>query len=508
MNGSTRIEARAAAKGQLTQAQTDAAIARQRAEAELSMTREQHQLQLDRQRASADLDRQRATHQARLEKDRLDRELQEEKRQLRDQRRAARQERFAAWRTRMLDRVRSNVAGTASATVYSFALGTAVWGQIGVATGMDLPVIAGIGFAVFLEGTALACALTAHSLRLERERAITPRIVTWAAAFFAAGINFFAHADEPILAVVLAAASIVAITVWEIRSGAANRTKLRKLKVIPEPMTAFGWRRWLRYPASTFEAWSLDVRNRVPATGAALLERVSAKKALRTQQRTDKQTARVQRRQAKAHDRAVLAAIRSGKTCTCGHQGSVIADTQTVSADASPSTGADILPDTIPDDWDVSAILSGHGAADTATVATLTDADTPHGGVADTDTGNRNQKTEPGTDTPADIPAPARKRLKSKRSTRRGRPTRTPESPVRTVTDADIATACETYERDHGRTPSARKLASAAGIGHTKANTWLRRHRRLQAAGRRYREGQPREKRPGHGHLPRHLIAV
>ncbi|WP_026931243.1 DUF2637 domain-containing protein [Glycomyces tenuis] len=188
-------------------------------------------------------------------------------------RRQARTERARAAATRVYVFVAGNAPAVYSSGIYAMALYVAVYGQISMATERGWPIIFGIGMAVFLEGLALSMALTAHQLRLKGERALVPAAMTWIAAGFASAINFVAHRDDLVMASVLGASSLAAIIVWEVRSGAKHRDALRKLGLIPDPPERFGVRRWIRYPRSTWRAWSLDVRDRVGSGAARLLAR-------------------------------------------------------------------------------------------------------------------------------------------------------------------------------------------------------------------------------------------
>lgn len=223
-------------------------------------------------------------------------------------RRAARTARRTAAVARVTGYVAGNMPGVYSAGIYAMALYVAVSGQIGVATDRGWPVAIGVGMAAFLEGTALAMALTAHQQRLKGERALTPRIMTWVAAGFAAAINFGAHTDDLVMAAVLGASSLAAIVVWEVRSGAKHRDALRKLGLIPEPGVRFGVRRWLRYFPSTFAAWSLDVKSRVGADAAALLATVEAD---RVAAEADRKAARTAKAAGKAAKRDAVKLDRS-----------------------------------------------------------------------------------------------------------------------------------------------------------------------------------------------------
>ncbi|MDR7336864.1 DUF2637 domain-containing protein [Glycomyces lechevalierae] len=192
----------------------------------------------------------------------------------RNDKRKARLDRLNAAALRVYLFIAGNMPSVYSSLIYGMSLSVAIYGQINMATDRGWPVMFGIGMAVFLEGLALSMALTAHQLRLRNERALIPAAMTWIAAGFASAINVLAHRDDPILAAVLGASSLAAIIVWEVRSGAKHRAVLRDKGWIPEPPERFGLRRWIRYPRSTFRAWSLDVKDRVGDGAAVLLARV------------------------------------------------------------------------------------------------------------------------------------------------------------------------------------------------------------------------------------------
>ncbi|WP_460495886.1 DUF2637 domain-containing protein, partial [Glycomyces tarimensis] len=297
----TYAEADARAKVSRLAASTEAKIATRDAEVERKIRAKEAETELALKRAEAALAERQAKAAAK------DAEAAR-KSQRRTQRRQARAERRAEATAAALGYVRGNAPAVYSAGIYAMALYVAVSGQVSVAVERGWPIAIGIGMAAFLEGTALSMALTAHQQRLKGERALTPRVMTWVAASFAAAINFGAHADDLVMAAVLGASSLAAIVVWEVRSGAKHRDALRKLGLIPEPPERFGWRRWLRYPRSTFAAWSLDVRSRVGTGAAALLARVEADRQARTEalaaERREAEAARTAGREAKAAEKA------------------------------------------------------------------------------------------------------------------------------------------------------------------------------------------------------------
>lgn len=260
--------------------------------------------------ADAAADRELRTRAGRVRLRREERQVRRQERaDQRADRRQVRRERAERWRTwcaARADYARANAPGVYSAVIYAAALSVAVSGQVSIAVVHQWPIIFGIALAVFVEGTALSMALTAHQLRMKRERALIPRVLTWAAALFAAGVNFYAHSNDRVLACVLAASSLAGIAVWEIRSGAKHRPALRKVGAIPDPPEQFGWRRWLRYPSSTVAAWSLDIRSRVSPRAAALLAQVDRDRAERARMRERTRLGRSARRA------VVLAALRGG----------------------------------------------------------------------------------------------------------------------------------------------------------------------------------------------------
>lgn len=204
-----------------------------------------------------------------------------QRRAARIERRAERAHRLSDWAAGRATYIRNNAAAVFSGVVYATAVGVAFTGQVSIAAVRHWPIWWGILIAFFIEGLALSMALTAHRLRENRLRALAPRILTWVAAVFAATINYAAHAQDPILAPILAASSVAGITMWEIRSSARNRKAWQDAGIIPQPPEWFGIRRWMRYPVSTFQAWSLDIRDRVPQGAAQRLAQAAAEKAQR-----------------------------------------------------------------------------------------------------------------------------------------------------------------------------------------------------------------------------------
>lgn len=261
------IESKAAAKVRKVAGTTEARIAERDAESARKLREREISIELRRQEIEvANLER-----EAKAAAKETRRNARAKRR---NDKRKARLDRISAAALRVYLFVAGNMPSVYSSLIYGMSLSVAIYGQINMATDRGWPVMFGIGMAVFLEGLALSMALTAHQLRLRNERALIPAAMTWIAAGFASAINVLAHRDDPILAAVLGASSLAAIIVWEVRSGAKHRAVLRDKGWIPEPPERFGLRRWIRYPRSTFRAWSLDVKDRVGDGAAVLLARV------------------------------------------------------------------------------------------------------------------------------------------------------------------------------------------------------------------------------------------
>lgn len=213
----------------------------------------------------------------------------------RAERDAARAERLAAREVRAetaaLRRVRwagrrdwASAAAPAalSMLVYLAAVASAVFGQVSVATGRyHWAVWRALVLAGFIELMALAMATTANRLRLRGERALSPRVLTWVFASFAAGVNVWGHWADPLMAIGLGAASLGGITLWEIRSSARHRDALRAAGQLAHPLPSLGLRFWLSQPPVAAAAYRIGIRTRVSTAAEPLVERAIAERAVR-----------------------------------------------------------------------------------------------------------------------------------------------------------------------------------------------------------------------------------
>jgi len=116
--------------------------------------------------------------------------------------------------------------------------------------------------AVFcLELGGVALAVNADHRRRLGESAYAWRITSAAVAMVAAGINWFGHTHEPILAVFFTSFSVVGYGVYLIRSGDARRDHLRAIGKLPPTAPAYGIMQWLCNPQVTYRARFLARRD-------------------------------------------------------------------------------------------------------------------------------------------------------------------------------------------------------------------------------------------------------
>jgi len=175
-----------------------------------------------------------------------------------------------------LEWARERSAALFAMVVYGAAVLAALRGQItGAVNRLGWALSEALTSAIFLEGFALAAALTAHRLRARGERALAARILTWIAALIAAAINLVVHwphevqiydqagrlialhtEGSKITAVLNALASIGGISIWELRSNAKHRPALRAQGLMPWPPPKLGLRFWLRFPRTAYAARS------------------------------------------------------------------------------------------------------------------------------------------------------------------------------------------------------------------------------------------------------------
>ncbi|MCK9894699.1 hypothetical protein [Frankia sp. AgB32] len=203
----------------------------------------------------------------------------------------------------------------AAMTVYTAAVGVALYGQLTAAHGHGLPIAVAIPTSIALEGWGLAAARTALRLRLvHAERARREQAATVFAALLVAVLNVAGHWPRTVVdhgnatqhgslitAAVYGSLSLGALGMWEMRSGARHRPALRARGLIADPPPALGWAYWCRYPGRAWWARSARIadpsirtRDAAIAAGAELrAARTAARDAARLAREAAKRRAEV-----------------------------------------------------------------------------------------------------------------------------------------------------------------------------------------------------------------------
>lgn len=183
-------------------------------------------------------------------------------------RRAART-RLAQKAGALLDRIRSEAAASYSAFVYLVVVSVAVWSQREVFHESFLwNDFMALGAAIFIEGTGLAFYATSVSMRLDGRSGLIPRLIAWAVTGFAAFMQYMAHKDVlvsgvPLLSYALAAASIAALLLAEIRTSHKVGRALEALDQKDRPQARLGLRFCLRYPGQAW--WAISAMIAIPS---------------------------------------------------------------------------------------------------------------------------------------------------------------------------------------------------------------------------------------------------
>ena len=455
-----RWKAKADARAQLARANAGIEVERKKSQLEIRREKQQHKRQLRDQR-----------HRDRIQRanrKRADRSRRDNHRQSREK---ARRQRAAALKSRLLD----NFAGTASAGVYIIALTLAAVGQVQNSRKVGLPWIAGFGFAAILEGGAIAAALTVHKSKMAGERNLKAQLAMFGFTGAAIAFQLLGH-DNKLLAVFMAAATVIAVATFELRLSLAVTEAARKRG---EPAPAhFGAQRWIVAPIETFQAWRIDVLSR--ATGqarialSALADRRTAKRTQRGQRTAD----RKHRGQRPISDRTFRSYYRTVRTSVrAGHEpppppSALASEALSALLDTGDPLPVE-CPDSVPPEWSDNPLY----AARTPSTDTpdsdpdshiVEEMDTPDDDPDGTDTRREAADTRP--DTGQDSTGHPHDTA----DTQTGQADAAADTARKHSIPADVYTHYLDYLSTHGKPPSARKLAAIAGIGKTTASGHLK----------------------------------
>ena len=137
------------------------------------------------------------------------------------------------------------------------------------------PLAGALVFAAAWELTTAFAGWMYHQARKEGDRGTLFRAATWLFAASAGGMNYWHALGEHSVytptpkAVSYGAMSLVGIALWELYASLIHRRRLRDDGKLPVARPRFGLARWLRFPRTTFRAWSLTIRDGLATTGQA-----------------------------------------------------------------------------------------------------------------------------------------------------------------------------------------------------------------------------------------------
>lgn len=214
---------------------------------------------------------------------------------------------------------------------------------------------AGVLYAAAYEMTTVFCAWMYHEARKDGDKGVEYRLATWAFAAGAAAQQWWHYSadwDPTFRAVTFASMTMISLVVWELFARLVHRRKLRRDGKIGQTRPKFGLVRWLRYPRTTFDAWSMSILK-----GHATLDLAWSE--------ADRLAAR--RRSAKIARRSVQ--VENGRRWSRRDRAQVVVDRPEVhpgSAVEAPGSGPDRAQiETGPDGSDIQgpAIEAGSGAS-------------------------------------------------------------------------------------------------------------------------------------------------
>lgn len=154
---------------------------------------------------------------------------------------------------------------------------TVAWvGQIGFARGtLAWPLVGALVFAASWELTTAFAGWMYHQARQAGDRGSVFRAATWLFAAAAGAMNYWHALDGgPVAnptpkAVAYGAMSLAGIALWELYASLIHRQGMRAKGALPPARPRFGLARWLRFPPTTFQAWSLAIRDGIETTEEA-----------------------------------------------------------------------------------------------------------------------------------------------------------------------------------------------------------------------------------------------
>lgn len=129
-------------------------------------------------------------------------------------------------------------------------------------TSLGWSFLAGLLYAAAYELTTVFCGWMYHEARKDGDKGIEYRLAMWAFGAGAAAQQWWHYSPnwEPTFrAVTFASMTMVSLVVFELFARLVHRRKLRRDGKIGQVRPRFGLIRWVRYPRTTFDAWSMSI---------------------------------------------------------------------------------------------------------------------------------------------------------------------------------------------------------------------------------------------------------
>lgn len=138
---------------------------------------------------------------------------------------------------------------------------------------LDWPLAAGIVFAAAWEASTAFCGWMYHEARKDGDRGTPYKVATWAFALGAGLMNYWHNMPDNHItgtptakAVSYGVMSVTGIALWELYTRLIHRKYLRSRGVLNEARPNFGLLRWVRFPKTTWRAWSATVKSQKTMT--------------------------------------------------------------------------------------------------------------------------------------------------------------------------------------------------------------------------------------------------
>lgn len=169
---------------------------------------------------------------------------------------------------KVLDTIRTESASTYAGFLYLVAVSVAVWSQSQVIHDAkpEWSQLVGVAAGLVIEGAGLAFYATSVNLRLDNRSGLMPRLIAWAFTGLAASMQYLAHKETlvngvPVMSYGLAAITIAAMLLAEIRTNYKVGKTLEEKGQKEEPLAHLGFKFVLRYPDQAWFALSAMIAN-------------------------------------------------------------------------------------------------------------------------------------------------------------------------------------------------------------------------------------------------------